>query len=179
MMLGWLRQSSPSPASMVALMAGEPGDVFGTAADDFAAWAQDAGNAQGADPQEARLLLELMRDYLGIEDPGELGPDDLRSLLLDVYPRKVAVLDRQDAADTVPTARALVGFLAGAGRLKSAAALQAELDELEPGFLDAVMDPARWGTARMIAQTMAADGVDFGDPDAVDAWIAGHNARQE
>jgi hypothetical protein len=160
-------------------MAGETRDVFGIAADDFAAWAQDAGDAQGADPDEARLLLELMRDHLEIEDPGELGPDDVRSLLLDIYPRKVTVLDRQDAAGTVPTARALVGFLAGAGRLTSAAALRAELDELEPGFLDAVMDPARWGIARTIAQTMVADGVDLGDPDAVDAWIAGHNARQE
>lgn len=161
-------------------MTDQPRDGFGVVAEEFAAWLEQAerGEAPGADPQEARLLLDLMRDYLGLGDPGELAPGDLHHLLLDVYPRKVSVLDGQHAADTVPTARALVSFLADTGRLKSPGALRDELDELEPGFGDALMDPARWGMARTLAQAMAADGIDFGDPAAVDDWIAGYNARQ-
>jgi hypothetical protein len=159
-------------------MTDRPRDAFGAVAEEFAAWTESTGQAPGADPQEARLLLDLMRDHLGIEDPGDLGPGDLRELLLEVYPRKVTVLDRQDAADTVPTARALLGFLAETGRVDRPAPLREELDRLEPDFLDAVMDPARWGLARAFTQAMAADGVDFGDQAAVDAWIARHNERQ-
>lgn len=160
-------------------MAGEPRDVFGAAAEDFASWAAERPDrTAAADPGEARLLLELMRDYLDLEAPGELTPGDLRTLLLDVYPRKVTVLRGEDAADTVPAARALVRFLAETGAVRSAAALQGELDELEPGFLDAVMDPGRWGMARALTQAMAEDGVDFADQDAVADWIVRHNARQ-
>ena len=164
---------------MVSRMAAEPQDAFGTAAEDFAAWVQVADPAPAADPQEARLLLDLMRDYLDIDEPGELAAGDLRELLLEIYPRKITVLSKKDAADTVPTARALVRFLAETSRMKSATGLQRELDELEPGFLDAVMDPARWGMARTLMQSMAADEVDIGDQAAVDAWIAGYNARQQ
>lgn len=163
-------------------MTGRKQDGFGVAAEEFAGWLEQAGRTGqplGADPHEARLLLDLMRDYLGIGDPGELTPGDLRHLLLDVYPRKVTVLDKQDAAGTMPTARALVSFLAETRRMASPAALHHELDELEPGFGDAVMDPSRWGMARAFTQAMAADGVDFGDQAAVDAWIARHNARQQ
>ena len=159
-------------------MAGEPRDVFGAAAEDFASWAERADQTAAADPGEARLLLELMRDYLDLDVPGELTPGDLRTLLLDVYPRKVTVLRREDAADTVPTARALVRFLAETGAVQSAAALQGELDELEPGFPDAVIDPGRWGMARAFTQAMAEDGVNFGDQDAVADWITRHNTRQ-
>lgn len=161
-------------------MTGRRQDGFGVAAEEFAVWLEQAGQegAPGADPEEARLLLDLMRDYLDLGDPAELTPAGLRQLLLDVYPRKVTVLDRQDTADTVPTARALMSFLAKTGRVKSPSALRGELDELEPMFGDAVMDPARWGMARAFTQAMAADGVDFGDEAAVADWIAGHNARQ-
>jgi hypothetical protein len=159
-------------------MTGRRRDRFGVAAKEFAVWLEQAGQegAPRADPGEARLLLDLMRDYLGLADPGELTPGDLHHLLLEVYPRKVTVLDAQDTADTVPTIRALVSFLAETGRLKSPAALRDELDQLEPMFGDAVMDPARWGMARAFTQAMAADGVDFGDEAAVADWIAGHNA---
>jgi hypothetical protein len=173
-----MRDRTPVGAARVDGMARRSQDAFGAVAEEFAAWLQTDGQIPKADPQVAGALLNLVRDYLGLADPSELGPGDLRELLLDVYPRKVTVLDRQDAAEVVPTARALVDFLAGSGRISSPAALRKELDELEPGFLDVVMDPARWGPARAFTQAMAADGVDFDDQAAVDAWIATYNTRQ-
>jgi hypothetical protein len=168
-------------------------DIFEATADDFAVWATQASVVSQAgvslagasqppaagDPDEARLLLGLMRDYLGLEDPRQLGPGDLRTLLLDVYPRKVSVLDREDLAGTIPTTRGLLRFLAETGRAGSTAALAREIDEIEPHFTDAAMDPANWGMARSIFQEMASDGVDVGDQEEVGRWIAWHNARRQ
>ncbi len=169
----------------VTRMPADMPDVFDATADEFAAWTNETtgaigtAGAAGGDPAEARLLLELMRDYLGVADPCDLGPGDLRSLLLDIYPRKVTVLSREDAVGTIPTARDLLRFMAETGRASSVVTLESELDEIEPGFPDAVMDPANWGIARSFVQEMASDGVDFGDQGAVDRWIAGHNLRQQ
>src|SRR5205823_1017633 len=56
-------------------------------------------------------------------------------------------------------------------------ALQREVDQAEPRFLDAVMDPAKWGMARTLAQAMVTDGVDLSDPEATQRWIEQYNAN--
>lgn len=125
---------------------------------------------------EARLLLDLMRDYLGISDPRDLTPSGLRSLLLDLYPRKITVLHREDAEDVVPTVRDMVRFVAESGEVALASDLSAQLDDIEADFLDGVMDPSRWGMARSFVQAMVEAGVDLDDDRAVQTWIAGYNA---
>jgi hypothetical protein len=94
--------------------------------------------------------------------------------LLDVYPRKVTVLNREDTADTIPA----LCDLADTGAIASATAhaLERELDELEPRFADAVMNPANWGPAKATMQAMHRDGVDISDSAAAGQWIARHNA---
>jgi hypothetical protein len=153
-------------------------DVFDATADEFARWAKERPGAADGDLDEARLLLGLMRDYLGLAGPGDLGPGDLRSLLLEIYPRKVTVLDREDAASTTLVVRDLLRFMAATGRVRSVARLERELDEIEPVFLDTLMDPANWGMARSISTAMASDGVDLSDESAVSQWIASYNALQ-
>jgi hypothetical protein len=49
-------------------------------------------------------------------------------------------------------------------------------DAFEPGFGDAVMDPANWGPATAMMHAMDRDGVDISDSASVDAWIAQQNA---
>jgi hypothetical protein len=151
----------------------------------FTRWARAAPQMLSgdldADVEELRLVLGLLRDQLSVEDPAELTPADLRVLLLMTYPRKVTVLDAEDIADTIPALRDLVAFLADTGGVDVEAAneLRRELDDLEPRFADAVMDPANWGTARSITHAMASDGVDLDDQDAVDRWIAQYNERAD
>jgi len=151
----------------------------------FTRWARAAPQKLSGDPdadaEELRLLLGMLRDHVSVDDPADLGPGDLRELLLVVYPRKVTVLDAEGTADTVPALRDLLAFLAdiGAVAAKTAKRLGRELDEVAPRFAGAVMDPRNWGTARSIAQAMASDGVDFTDRDAVDRWIAGYNHRAD
>jgi len=121
----------------------------------------------GADVEELRDLLDLMRDHLGMERPADLGQGDLEELLLRVYPRKIAVLDRADTEDTIPAVRDFLAYLAGSGQLPEGTVrtLERELDRIAPRFADAVMDPSNWGMAGSFVQEMAADGVDEDDED--------------
>jgi hypothetical protein len=151
----------------------------------FTRWASAAPEKLSGDPdadvEELRLVLGLLRDQLSVDDPADLSTADLRVLLLMTYPRKVTVLDAEDAADTVPALRDLVAFLADTGAVAPEAAeeLRRELDDLAPRFAGALMDPANWGMARSITQAMASDGVDLDDQDAVDRWIARYNERAD
>jgi len=133
----------------------------------------------GADVEELRVLLDLMRDYLGIERPAELGQGDLEELLLGVYPGKITVLDRADTEDTIPAVRDFLAYLAGSGQLPEGTArtLERELDQIAPRFTDAVMQPSNRGMAGSFVQEMAADGVDIGDQVAVDRWIGALSAH--
>ena len=188
LLIRWLWQASDLAAGHMAaslelsVMVKDP--VEATLAR-FSRWAGKTTRELSGDPVldvgELRLLLDLMRNHLGIDDPADLGRGDIEELLLSVYPRKVTVLDREDTADTVPALRDLLAFLAETGAVPGQAVrrLEGELDEVAPRFADAVMDPARWGMASSFARAMAADGVDFGDSAAVDRWIARYNAGSD
>ena len=158
-------------------------DPFTAALAGFRQWSkttsQKLSGDPGADADELKTLLDLMRDDLGIERPADLGQGDLEEVLLRVYPRKVTVFDRADTEDTIPAVRDFLAYLAESGGMTEAAArkLKLELDRIAPRFADAVMEPANWGTARSFVQAMAADGVDMSDQAAVDRWIAAYNAE--
>src|SRR5208337_2239867 len=158
-------------------------DPFTAALAGFRRWtnttSRQLSGDSGADADELKILLDLMRNYLGLERPADLGPGDLEELLLRVYPRKITVVDRADTEDTIPAVRDFLAYLAESRRLSEGTAreLEGELDQIAPRFADAVMDPANWGTARSFVQAMAADGVDVSDQTAVDRWIATYNAH--
>jgi hypothetical protein len=116
----------------------------------FTRWAREAPRRLSGDPdadaEELRLLLGLLRDHIGVDDPADLGPGDLSELLLLVYPRKVTAMDAAGTANTVPALRDLLAFLADTGALTPTAAnrLGRELDEVAPRFPDAVANPKNW-----------------------------------
>ena len=80
----------------------------------FTRWAKAAPQKLSGDPdadvEELRLVLAMLRDHVGVDDPADLGPGDLDELLLQVYPRKVTVLDAEGTTDTVPALRDLLAF---------------------------------------------------------------------
>src|SRR6516162_7925045 len=158
-------------------------DGFDAALAGFRRWTRSTERKLSDDPgavaDEMRSLLDLMRDYLGIDRPADLGPGDLEELLLRIYPRKITVLDPEDTENTIPAIRDFLAYLAERGEMPAgrARALERELDRIAPRFTDAVMDPSNWGMARSFVQAMAADGVEIGDQAAMDRWIATYNAR--
>ena len=158
------------------------GDAFEETLAGFRRWAGTTERKLSGDPEEdaAELytVFSLMPDYLGIDAPSRLTAGSLNELLLHVYPRKVTVLDRKDVASTIPALRDLTSYLADTGAITAATerAMDRELDEVEPDFADAVMDPSNWGPATAMMHAMHRDGVDISDSAAVDSWIAQQNA---
>ena len=106
-------------------------DPFTAALAGFRQWTkttrQKLSGDPGADADELKTLLDLMRDYLGIERPADLGQGDLEELLLRVYPRKVTVFDRADTEDTIPAVRDFLAYLAESGGMPEDAARKLEL----------------------------------------------------
>ena len=158
------------------------GNGFDETLTGFRRWADMTERKLSGDPEtdaaELSMVFDLMPDNLEIGAPSRLAAGDLTRLLLDVYPRKVTVLDREDTAGTIAALRDLTAYLADTGVIApaTAQALERELDEIEPDFADEVMDPANWGPAKATMQAMHRDGVDVSDSAAVDRWIARHNA---
>jgi hypothetical protein len=158
-------------------------DPFRAALDGFEQWTAATKRKLNADPEtaagEVDTLLDLMRDYLDVEGPADLGPGDLRELLLQIYPRKITVFDADDTEDTIPAVRDFLAYLAERGEIpqSTARALERELDEVAPRFTEAMMDPANWGMAGSLVHAMAAEGVDLDDQAAVDRWIGRYNAH--
>jgi hypothetical protein len=158
------------------------GDAFEETMAGFRRWAGMTERKLSGDPEqdaaELYTVFDLMPDYLGIDAPSRLTAGLLNDLLVDVYPRKVTVLDRKDIASTIPALRDLTSYLADTGAITAATAraMDRELDEIEPDFADKVMDPARWGPATAMMHAMHRDGVDISDSASVDKWIAQQNA---
>ena len=155
-------------------------DPFEAALAGFQQWTATTQRKLSADPVgEVETLLDLMRDYLDIESPADLGEGDLKELLLSIYPRKITVFDAADTADTIPAVRDFLAYLAERGEIPEGTvrALERELDEIAPRFTEVMLDPSNWGMAGSLVRAMAADGVDLDDQAAVDRWIAGYNAR--
>lgn len=160
------------------------GNGFDNALSGFRRWAgateRKLHGDRETDSAKLGMLFDLMHDYLAVKDPSRLAEGDLTRLLLEVYPRKVTVLNREGTSDTIPALRDLISYLADTHAVvpATAQALERELDTIEPGFADEVMDPANWGPATATMHAMHRDGVDVNDSAAVDRWIARHNAGQ-
>jgi hypothetical protein len=142
--------------------------------DELAAWAKNTARDLEDNSEDAALLHDLARDYLDCGGLAKLTPSDLRELLLSVFPRKITVRDQDDVSGVIPTMREVCCFLRDSGRIPHRMHRQLidELDQIEPEFTGAVMDPANWGMAKTFTQAMIADGVDIEDPGAMQNWIA-------
>jgi hypothetical protein len=141
-------------------------DPFDAALDGFEQWTAATKRKLSADPEtavgEVETLLDLMRNYLEVEGPADLGAGDLRELLLQIYPRKTTVFDADETEDTIPAVRDFLAYLAERGEIpeSTARALGRELDEVAPRFTEAMMDPSN--------AHLAGDSDDEEDDDFVD-----------
>jgi hypothetical protein len=155
-------------------------DPFDAALVGFERWTATTKRKLSAEPVgEVETLLALMRNYLDVEGPADLGEGDLTELLLRIYPRAITVLDPASTEDTIPAARDFLAYLAERGEVPEGTvrALERELDEIAPRFTEVMMDPSNWGMASSLVHAMAADGIDLDDPAAVDRWIRRYNAH--
>ncbi|MBA9006596.1 hypothetical protein [Thermomonospora cellulosilytica] len=142
-------------------------------AEDLDRWAGGAGD--GVDVYGIRLLLDLAGREPGLSGPADLTPERLRRLMLQTFPEEV-VAEAADVPSIVDTARSMVDFLAGTGRLApgAAGALHEELTALQPRLAEVIaqIDEAERETAgEVVRGMMLADGVRLDDEQAVQAWL--------
>ncbi|MBT2209740.1 MULTISPECIES: hypothetical protein [Actinomadura] len=152
-----------------------------TTAGELRLWADEHGG--GLDEQGARLLLDLVREEMGLGAPEELTPEGVRELLLEVFPESV-VAGAEEVPAVLDTLRRLVAFLRDTRAVPAprAAELAAEIERSAPAFAEVVAaaDTAeRQVAAEVIAGLMRADGVPLDDQGAVEAWVAEFEALPE
>jgi hypothetical protein len=104
--------------------------------------------------------------------------EDLRTFLLDWYPRKGGSDDETLAA----APGAVVTFLRflDQRRLLSGAdieALATTVESLRDRFEDSARDPRNWGPGKALVTQMRSEGVEPTDQAALDAWMADFNSR--
>lgn len=187
----WLRASGHPDADAIvqALELGETSiqelddEAVAAAIEELAEEAEAWATASGAAPEDAgslRFVAGLMGDFianhlgLGLTDWGE---GDLDEFLLDWVPRKVS-LSGEEATRLPGEVRDVFRFLAESDRLDRdvSAALGAKAMAHSETFVAAMADPALRGPARAVLDAMAADGVELGDEEAMQAWIESFNA---
>jgi hypothetical protein len=125
----------------------------------------------------ADLLCDWKRDYAEAPfDHWTVG--DLHEFLLDWYPRK-GYCDDESLAAVPGSIVAFLAFLDELDRLSGdpLATLIASVEQLRAPFERAARDPRNWGPAKAMVMRMRAEGVDPAEPGALEAWVAGFNAR--
>ena len=128
-------------------------------------------------PYIASVCLDYLCDYLG-DDPYRWSPIVVEQFLLDFVPRKVS-LSLGEVRALPQVLRAWVRFALARRGLEEPWIMETEVavDALEKAFLAEATDPDNFGPGKSIDAAMRADGVDFDDPAAIDAWIRAYNAR--
>lgn len=134
-----------------------------------------------ADDEVTRSILDhclTARCDFGDGDPLRWSPTVVEMFLLDFLPRK-ATLDAGQIRAVPDVLRRWVGFALERRGLdrRWIDETQAAIDPLTPEFRRLVTDPSSFGPAKAMTNAMLADGVDLGDPEAVQAWIDAFNAR--
>lgn len=149
-------------------------------ADEARGWFLGTGAGRGraeAGAFAAGLMGEFRAFYL---DAGlyDWKPGELDELLLDWVPRKVS-LDEEEIATFPESVADVFRFLADTGRLDDAAAgnLAERARSLRAEFVEAMADPALAGTSKLLFDAMRAEGVEVGDPQAMQDWLEDFNAR--
>jgi hypothetical protein len=158
-------------------------DEVAEVADDFARWLGERASGLSDEEislahQDVELALEFRANYLGAGAQGVWTDEELDAYLLSFVPRKV-MTDEDDHARIPASLVRLFAFLGERGDVipPSAEKLAHRTAALSETFAKRASDPTRRGPSGALVAAMAAEGVDIGDPDAMQAWIAGFNDR--
>ena len=130
---------------------------------------------------DAGLALDWKWSYAD----GDLGlwrTRDVGEFLLEWCPRKLSV-SQADCLSIPGSLVTLIAFLDAQGLLRSGSSSVAALAEaaarVTEEFVAAMGDASNFGLAKSLFSAASADGVDLGDPDGLQTWIAEFNARPE
>ena len=94
-------------------------------------------------------LIHFGIGYEGVSLP-EMRSRDIRSILEELFPRKVGVQTKEEAAVIVPVLQAFWKFLEREFKLRHAPSILKYLAGVEPDFPSMMMDTSRFGMAKSL-----------------------------
>lgn len=124
-------------------------------------------------------LLKLRADYMDLHDPGMWTAEIIAFLLTELVPWKVAQR-REDSVLIIPRLGMFFEYLEEQGQWSRSsmpvAAAHATLEGLELDVLEAADDPSRRSMSGNILSYAVEQGLDLGDPDVLNAYMAWYNS---
>ncbi len=124
-----------------------------------------------------RMCIELAFIYGDTTLP-HMDVFDMEELLLEIFPRKVTPMSKEDTKNALPELVAFWKYLAREYQLPNARSIIRYLEKLDPKkFVDAMYDPRRFGPAKSLAMAALEAGVDITDEDQMNAFIWAYNMQ--
>ncbi len=120
-------------------------------------------------------VLEYAWDYVG-SSPEELDEFALRKVLLELLPRKVTA-ERDLFEKVAPVTEALLRWMESEGILADTADLVETVHNWAGTIVANGMDPKYWGMGKSFTMQALEDGVDIGNQEAVQRYMAEYNRR--
>lgn len=131
---------------------------------------------EGIEPAWASMLTDFGINYLSVTPP-QMSPDDMRTILFDLFPRKVSA-PADEAPDIIRELQAFWQFLQREFHLENAAACLNALDEKTARKLKKEMgDPANFGIAKSFVTMGMQRGFDMSTEEGLNEWMAIYNAE--
>lgn len=151
----------------------------------FEGWLGDQPAAPHTDASEMAGDVGLALDWKWSYGDGHLGrwtTSDIGEFLLGWCPLKLSVSPAECA--TIPASLAtFAAFLGDQGLLAPGSSpveqLAAAAIGMTDDFVAAMGDESKFGMAKSIVAAALAEGIDIGDPDELQEWIAEFNTRPE
>ncbi|MGP1387077.1 MAG: IS1096 element passenger TnpR family protein [Thainema sp.] len=136
-----------------------------------------------AHPQEGEYLGDWVGNfvYFGYAYTGTTLPkmkqQDAEEILLDVFPRKVSLMNPDDANSTIPELIAFWQFVQREYKQRNSKKILAFLHKIEPTFTDTMNDPSKFGMAKSFMMSGMQAGFDMTTQAGLDAFQQQYNQQ--
>jgi len=136
-----------------------------------------------AHPEAAEFVGEWVGHFLltGYGDleatlPG-MTEQKVKKILLEVFPRKLSLLDPEDANSTIPELIAFWEFVQREYKLRHSKKILALLHKLQPTFPETMNDPQNFGVAKSFLMAGQAAGFDMTSQEGIEAFQQQYNQQ--
>jgi len=157
-------------------------DAYQDALFDLFAASQEGQTQAEINPEMGFWVYQSMyyaHAYIGVTLP-QMDVDDMGELLLEVFPRKISTSSPDELKTAVPEIVAFWQYLQRVYNLPNAESVLAFLQQVEPKFIRAMNDPAKFGMAKSFFVQGQDAGFDMTDETQMNQFMLLYNlaARQ-
>lgn len=121
-------------------------------------------------------MLVFGYSYLGVPLP-KLKVRDMQEILLQLFPKKLSLLDPEDAAYAVPELLAFWTFMQREYQHRHSQKILEFLHQIQPTFKDTMNDPSNFGFAKAFMMSGIEAGYDMTNPEDVAAYQEQYNQQ--